>query len=179
MVKDIAGQKFNRLTAINPVGTDKRGTMKWACVCDCGNAHVVAGDSLRRGSIKSCGCLNLELVTQRAAKINLSHGHARNRMPTPEYRAYNAAKNRCNNPRNVLFPYYGGRGIKFLFTSFEQWLTELGVKPDPKRLYSVDRIDNDDHYRPGNVRWATRSEQMRNRRDWRVVADASSRASVA
>lgn len=66
------------------------------------------------------------------------------------------------------YPIYGGRGIKFLFTSFEEWYAELGEKPEPKSLYSVDRIDSDSHYMVGNVRWSRSSVQRNNQR--RMVA---------
>jgi len=69
---------------------------------------------------------------------------------------------RCANPKHPRWADYGGRGIKFLFTSFQQWLDELG--PRPSTQHSVDRIDNNRHYEPGNMRWATRSQQNRNRR---------------
>jgi hypothetical protein len=81
---------------------------------------------------------------------------------TPEYRAFINAKSRCNNPHVPSYPYYGGRGIRFLFDCFEDWCQELG--PRPEAGYSVDRIDSDGNYEPANVRWATRSQQQRNRR---------------
>lgn len=84
---------------------------------------------------------------------------------TIEYRTYEGAKQRCVNPNAPSFENYGGRGIEFRFTSFEQFFSELGNRPSPQ--HSVDRINNDGHYEPGNVRWATRAEQMANSRRWK------------
>lgn len=80
----------------------------------------------------------------------------------PLYGTYNAAKTRCNNKNFAQYKDYGGRGIKFLFESFEQFLKELGEKPSKE--YTLDRIDNDGNYEPGNVRWATRKEQNNKQR---------------
>lgn len=79
----------------------------------------------------------------------------------PEYRAYQAAKGRCQNPKHKLFKYYGERGIEFRFDSFKSFLDILGFRPSSK--YSLDRINNNGHYEPGNVRWATKQEQVLNR----------------
>src|SRR3989442_273730 len=82
---------------------------------------------------------------------------------TPEYVAFVGARHRCNVPKSKSYPRYGGRGILFLFTSFEQWFAVLGPRPSPQ--HSVDRFPNNDgNYEPGNVRWATRSEQDQNKR---------------
>jgi hypothetical protein len=80
---------------------------------------------------------------------------------TSEYRTFKSAKARCTNPNSSSWKNYGARGIEFRFTSFETFFAELG--PRPKGL-TLDRINNDGHYEPGNVRWATRSEQMYNQR---------------
>jgi hypothetical protein len=94
------------------------------------------------------------------------HGHARRGRRSPEYRAYVNARQRCTNPRTVGFEHWGGRGIEFRYSSFEEILTDVGPKPSPE--LSLDRIDNDGHYEPGNCRWATRSVQNANQRPRRL-----------
>jgi len=78
-----------------------------------------------------------------------------------EYMAFYRAKDRCTNPKNKSWKYYGGRGIKFRFASFEEFFRELGPRP---KGFVLDRKDNEGHYEKGNVRWATRSESNRNKR---------------
>lgn len=78
---------------------------------------------------------------------------------TPEYQAYLSAKKRCLNLEDK---HYGGRGIEFRFKSFAEFFAELGPRPSPQ--HSLDRKNNDGNYEPGNCRWATKSEQMKNRR---------------
>ncbi len=87
----------------------------------------------------------------------------RTRPPhAPERCAYAHAKGRCENPKDQAWKHYGGRGIQFLFASFKEFLKEIGPKPSSKHV--LDRIQNNSDYRPGNVRWATRSESRRNTR---------------
>ena len=95
------------------------------------------------------------------AHHNTKHGMS----GTPEYEAWRAILKRCNNPKHPAYANYGGRGIKMApewecdFTAF---IRDVGMKPDPS--YSIDRIDNDAGYCPGNVRWADGKTQNRNRR---------------
>jgi hypothetical protein len=84
---------------------------------------------------------------------------------TPEYVSYTNARTRCTNPNSDDWKDYGGRGIEFRFQCFEEFFLVLGLKPTPK--HSLDRINTDGHYEFGNVRWATASQQMRNRRPWK------------
>lgn len=92
-----------------------------------------------------------------------THGGAR----TPEFRAFQNAKYRCNNPKSAAWPQYGGRGIEFRFQNFEEFLAEVGCRPNSS--FSIDRINNNGHYEPGNVRWATRLEQQQNRRKTKLL----------
>jgi len=89
----------------------------------------------------------------------LRHGHTRNGRRSPEYLSWDAAKQRCTNKRDKDYASYGGRGIQFRFISFDQFFVTLGRRPT--KLHQLDRIDNDGHYEPGNVRWATPSQQAR------------------
>src|ERR1039458_10069171 len=122
---DLTGQTFGRLKALSFNGK------KWECVCDCGEKHSVAGNALRTGFTKSCGCLKKELDKTHGMSIR-SDG----KVP-PEYDAYQHAKYRCTNPNARRYKDWGGRGIKFLFTSFDQFFAELGPRPKGKTL---DRI---------------------------------------
>ena len=99
----------------------------------------------------------------------VKHGHAPRPGKTPEYLAYMNAKRRCNDSTCTTYQHYGGRGIKFLYTSFEQFIADVGLRPpsDPGRkrsFYSLDRINNDGHYEPENCRWDTQSSQVTKRR---------------
>jgi hypothetical protein len=78
---------------------------------------------------------------------------------TPEYTAWKGAQRRCAED-----PDYVSKGIEFRLPSFPEFMAHIGPKPEPKRLYSIDRIDNDGHYELGNVRWATRAQQANNQR---------------
>lgn len=80
-------------------------------------------------------------------------------------RAWMGMRARCNNPNHTNYPYYGARGIKVLFSSFEEFYAEVG--DPPTCLHTIDRINNDGNYEKGNVRWATRSQQNENRRKYR------------
>jgi hypothetical protein len=154
---NLTGQKFNRLEIIGYAGRPKSRTL-WFCRCDCGKIVKVAGDNLKNANSKSCGCYDIELKKSR-------HTHRESLSITgkasPEYTAYNLAKGRCNNPNLSNYHLYGGSGIKFRFSSFEEFLEEVGRKPSPK--HSLDRKNNNGHYERGNVRWATPKEQSRNK----------------
>lgn len=161
---DLTGQKFGRLTATKFVGTNQENRALWECQCKCGNKVVIPSNSLRRGFTRSCGCLRLEVAAingERTGKLNTTHGHTQSRKASPEYNAYTSAKKRTTNLTHPDWPNYGGRGIKFLFDSFEEFYNEIGPRPESM---SLDRINNDGNYEPGNVRWATKREQELNKR---------------
>jgi hypothetical protein len=105
-----------------------------------------------------------------AVHWSVTHGHTRGHAMTPEYTAWMSMRRRCEDPRGPMFRHYGGRGISVCRRwrkSFEAFLADVGPRPSP--LHSLDRIDNDRNYEPGNVRWATRIEQASNKRTSRLI----------
>jgi|SRR5579872_4113998 len=147
------------------------------CRCDCGVVRVVRLDSIRRGKSVFCGhCiysskLRAERHNDRTTyhgKPYTCHGEARPGKETPEYRVWARMKSRCLVKTDPAYDDYGGRGIT-IFLGWEKYetfrdylLSSIGRRPSSK--YSIDRIDNDGNYEPGNIRWATRSEQRKNQR---------------
>jgi hypothetical protein len=155
------GERFGRGT-VTELGLRvyrKDGTHRRAARlrCDCGSTYVVILSDLRRKHMTSCGCAKME----RARTLNRTHGLSTH----PLYSIWDNMIRRCEWPNMPQYPRYGGRGI----TVCERWhdlqafiddiLAELGPRPDGM---TFDRIDNDGNYEPGNVRWATQSQQNAN-----------------
>ena len=160
-VKDLMGQQFGRLTVIGFLYISKYAHAIWKCKCVCGRETDVDGCSLRSGNTRSCGCFLRECSRKRPYK----NGHKSGGVSSPEYMCWCNMKLRCSNKHNPMYKYYGGRGISVCErwrNSFKNFLADMGLKPSPE--LSIDRIDNDGNYEPGNCRWTTAKEQIRNRR---------------
>lgn len=151
------GDRVGRLTIVDydPV---KRG---YRCTCDCGDTTIVQTHSLTSGDTRSCGCLARAATAERAT----THGHSRSRdgKPTPTYKTWQAMRQRCENPHDDRYRAYGGRGIEVCdrWRKYENFLSDMGERPEGMTL---DRINSDGDYEPGNCRWASTRTQARNRK---------------
>jgi hypothetical protein len=140
---------------------EDRKPKHWLCRCDCGTERVIRQDHLASGASRSCGCLAWDTTISRSEV----HGDAHRGKRAFEYRVWVGIRKRCLNPNDNLYPHYGGRGIRICerwLNSYEAFLEDVGRSPSEK--LTLDRIDNDGDYEPGNVRWTTRTEQARNTR---------------
>lgn len=158
------GQRFGRWTVLAGAPRYKHQA-RFLCRCDCGTERDVFAFVLLDGTSTSCGCFMRENNGRLIGKRSLRHGETVGRIQSIEYKVWQWAIDRCENPKNKSFHDYGGRGIRMCPEwrhSFPAFLAEVGRRPGPE--YSIDRIDNERGYEPGNVRWATKSQQMKNRR---------------
>lgn len=168
--EDLSGRRFGRWLVGARAGDRRYGRNTYAtyhCVCDCGAHAVVWAQALRAGTSKGCGCVCLEKNPH-----TRTHGETRTYL----YRVWCHMRERCYKPSNVRFNAYGARGITVFdewrtsYEAFSRWIrANIGERPTPE--HSLDRIDNDGHYEPSNLRWATNKEQVRNSRKSRLSSD--------
>lgn len=155
------GMKFGRLTIVEESFTSKR-RRRFLCQCDCGANLVVELSSLTTGNTKSCGCLQKEITAQMSTK----HGHNRRGKRHRLYSIWVHMRDRCLNPEDALYKYYGARGITVCaewldYPTFYSWAVSKGYAEN----LTLDRVENNKGYSPDNCRWATSTEQNSNRRN--------------
>lgn len=161
---EMIGRRYGRLAVIGAEASSQKGEAHWRCRCECGREIIARGATLRIGHIKSCGCLRSEKSALNAKRSALGEA-----LKTPEWFSWSAMKDRCYRSSHMHFALYGGRGIKVCerwLNSYSNFLADMGRKPSLG--HSIDRFPNKDgDYEPGNCRWATQSEQNRNRAPYR------------
>lgn len=148
----LTGERFGRWIVLSRSHKNERGEIYWNCRCDCGRDGVVQAKTLRVGQSTSCGCYHREAVT--------THGMSKSRT----WKSWDSMHQRCTNSSAPDYHRYGGRGIRITerWNFFEHFLDDLGERP---KEMSLERNDVNGDYEPGNCRWATATEQQRNRQD--------------
>lgn len=164
---DLSGQRFGRLTALEPCGR-KNGHIVWLCRCDCGNFTEVESSELRRtnrNGTKSCGCLAAEKSRLRIAN-RYPNPHSKERL----YNVWTSMLHRCNCENAQHYKDYGGRGIKVCeewssYEVFKKWALSHGYDAKaPRGRSTLDRIDVNGNYEPSNCRFVDMKIQVHNRR---------------
>lgn len=164
---DLINKRFERLLVVRYIGSNKHRQSLWLCKCDCGNEVVVSRTNLKSGNTKSCGCYKLEKVKRKLT----THGMTKTRF----YIIFMDILARCTNENEPAYKNYGARGIKCLWSSFENFKEDMyesylqHCKEFGEKNTTIDRIDNNDNYCKENCRWATQKEQQNNTRRSRYV----------
>lgn len=164
---ELKGRRFGVLVVLSFVGNDKRGKPTWEVKCDCGTVRIVYETGLFFGRTHRCDCIRVKAVTV--------HGMSR----THFYRVFVDIGGRCNNSKNKRYKDYGGRGVKCLWKSFEEFRDDMheSYLEHKKRVKNmkvrnnttIERINTNGNYCKENCRWATQKEQGRNRRNNRLI----------
>lgn len=152
---DFTGHSHGKLTVLSFAGWNKWRQRTWLCQCLCGNTTTLRVDQLRK--TKSCGCL----VSPKQENASI------HRQEYPIWRGIIA---RCENPNVKGYPLYGGRGVKICAEwrgNFNKFLNDVG--PRPSKIHSIERIDTNGDYEPGNCCWDVPLRQVNNRRNTRRV----------
>lgn len=166
---NLQGRRFGLLTVTGIAPDIQHGRKTdscWHCACDCGRMVIRRSRVLLRGdNEQSCGCFATKALIERSTTHNLSFH--------PLFGVWRGMRKRCNNPKHEAYDRYGGRGIKVCErwqNSFEAFLADMGTPPFGMTL---DRVDTNGHYEPGNCRWATRKTQGENSRStvWVTLYD--------
>lgn len=161
--KNLTGRVFGRLVVLQYEGAEARALGSrhrvyhyWKCLCECGVERTATSGDLLHGDTKSCGCLRQDTARQRMT----THG----KSGAPEFIVWSGMRQRCNDSGCEAYSNYGGRGIRVdkAWDDFAMFLANMGARPSPS--HTLERINNDGNYEPGNCKWETRQGQSRNTR---------------
>lgn len=175
---NLTGTRFGRLIVVKRGPNYPHPTKKipqWVCHCDCGKDRIINGCNLRRGLVKSCGCLRKEITIART----LTHGCSGKRgKRATEYETWAGMRQRCFNENNSDYRNYGGRGITICerWDSFENFLADMGRKPSKR--HTIERTNNELGYTPENCVWAIHLTQANNTRSNRFFVYKSRRMTI-
>lgn len=172
--EDLSGRVFSRLKVIREAERVK-GKRRWVCVCECGLPAIVEHGALKSGNTTSCGCFRKES----AAKKMTVHRCAGRGRKSRLYKVWSGVLARCQINTATGYQNYGGRGISVCkrWKSFECFAEDMG--DPPSSTHTIERVDNNGNYEPGNCRWATRLEQGANKRNNRIVEHGGMSMTVA
>jgi hypothetical protein len=168
--KDLSGRAFHSWTVVEFSHIGKHGEARWKCRCHCGAERMIDASDLLRGTSKCCGC-NRPEIARKNQKSCYKHGHARDGKVTPTFKAWASMIQRCYTKTDARYRLYGAKGVAVCERwreSFETFLEDMGERPTDK--HSLDRFpDPFGNYEPGNCRWATTTQQNRNKRTTRWI----------
>lgn len=169
-MRDLTGKSFGKLTVQRMLQN-----RKCECICECGKATFTFTTNLTRGRTKSCGCTRAQSI----GTAHRTHGESGSGRRIVEYELWSHMLERCRRRDSSGWGKYGARGICVhpRWHSYENFLADMGRRPSS--AYSLERINNDGDYAPGNVRWATAKEQARNRRSSNIVTAYGKTMTVA
>lgn len=154
---DLTDRVFGELKVVKQSHTRLFHKIAWVCSCSCGKIHLVAGDNLRSGQCKSCGCRGGKFLHGQSATTT------RKGQASPTYRSWQAMKQRCMNSNHTAYPRYGGAGITVCqrWMTFDNFIADMGERPEG---HTLDRKNSKKGYSKANCRWATSQVQFENKR---------------
>jgi len=165
---DLTGKRFNRLKVKSFHHQNDKYKLYWECDCDCGNKKVIEGSAMKSGLTESCGCLNIELSTQRINEHRTKHGFSNKERL---YETWKNMKRRCYDKNNKRYENYGGKGVivcsEWLsdYLNFREWALSNGYESN----LTIDRMNVNGNYEPKNCRWATAKQQANNQTRNRIL----------